>query len=385
MWHAFLVDTTTGRCGARLQIAASGSWSIPLNGVEEWSVTIPKAQWTRLAARWQRPWATSILMCWEEPDGDLVTRLLGPIVELPETTKNFATLKCKGVGAILEKRVTLAEDFHPGEEKALVASKLAFSGMSLGTIAQEVVKAACRKTGGSLPIVYRSPRETGAGLNERTYEGFNLANIGAWKLLTELSEVANGPDFAFRPEWATADRSMVRWGMWHGTKAQPTLVQTWWMELDTTAPEGPVADYSFKPDSTRVTHRHYQTGAGEGAGTLVKVVEDIRRLYDGMPLIETVESTSDSDNPQLVASHAAAALRNGADPLIQLSMSVDATDPRALLGRWNVGDLARVTVADEFYVPDGTRDWRIIAASGSWDSTIVNLEFQEEYLHGEEA
>ncbi len=380
MWQAFLVDTTTGNVGARLNIAASGSWSIPLNGIEEWSVTIPKSEWTRLDSRWQRPWATSVLMCWESGSG-LVPWLLGPVSELPETTRELATLKCKGLGALLEKRVVLSDDFRPGQEKALTASKVALTGMSLGTIAQEVVKAACKKVGGSLPVVYRSPRETGSELNERTYEGFNLANNGAWKRLTELSEVSNGPDFAFRPEWAAADQSQVRWGMWHGTKAQPTLVQTWWMELDTTAPVGPVADYNFKPDSTRVTHRHYQTGSGEGAGTLVHVVEDTRRLYDGMPLIETVDSTSDSDNPALVASHAASALRNGADPLIQLSASVDATDSRAELGRWHVGDLARVTVADEFYVPDGTRDWRIIAASGSWNSTIVSLEFQEEHLH----
>lgn len=387
-WCAYLLRVTDGTKGARLELAdADGSWSIPLNAVEDGSVTVPKAQLRRIAPEWWRPWQGGVLVCYVRRDGSEVPWIAGPIVQPPAETREMATLTFQGIGALLARRVVTARDYgqNPDYPAAsdmvwLARSKAAFKGMSLGTIGQEVVKlATSAKLGGHLPITFPSPRETGAGLNERTYEGFNLANNGAFKRLTELTGVRNGPDIAFRPEWADGAQSRIVWAMHHGTVAQPTIAQAWTMDLDTTSSRSPVADIAVTTDGGGLVNRVYQTGAGEGAGTLIRLAQDTSQLADGMPLLEAVGSTSDSDNPALLQEHAESTLAAGKAPITQITVQVDGSDMRAEVGRWHVGDEVRVTIGDEWLsVRAGTTGKRIIAAKGDLSSAMVDLEFQDD-------
>lgn len=375
MWRAFFVQTMTGKIGAELDLAATGSWSITLNGIESFDVTVPKTQLRAVGREWWRPFAASVLVSWERPDGTLVPWIAGPIVDDPAETRGrdgVATFTCKGIGAILEKRLVVEQDFSA---KAIQRSIMARKGMSLGTIVQDVVEVATtRRLGGQLPIVARSPRETGARLNQRTYEGWNVANNVAFKRIKEITEVRNGPDVMFRPEYT--DDGM-QWGLFHGTAAQPAIAQDWTMDLDTTSSLSPVASVSPTSDGEQLANRVWWTGAGEGAGTLVQKAEDKAALANYMPLLEVVGSTSDTENYGLLTEHTLARLAAGKAPLKQLSMTIDGADPRAEIGRWHVGDLARVTTGDEWMtVPVGTRFERVIAAKGSWNTGMVTLEFQ---------
>ena len=385
-WVAYLVETRTGIVGKRLDIAASGSWSIPAVGIEEWDVTVSRAELRRIdPVRWS-PWWASVLVCWEASDGRQTPWLLGPITTPPteHPASDTATLTCRGVGALLEHRVVLARDYDQqdgvGEMTWLAKSTVALRGMSLGTIAQEVVKyATWFKPGGRLPIRFATPREEGARLNERTYEGWNLANNGAWKRLMELSEVRGGPNIQFRPEWASEDQTTVQWAMHTGTVAQHGIAQDWTMDLDATSTRSMVAKLDVKVDATALTHRHYQTGAGEGAGTLVRMAQDLTQVADGVPLLETVAATSDSENPALVQAHAEAALKAGARPVRQVTVTIDGSDPRCEIGRWHAGDLVQLTVGSEWLtIPAGTTLMRVIAVKGSWASSMVDLELQED-------
>lgn len=375
MWRAFFVQTMTGAIGAELDLAAEGSWSITLNGIELFDVTVPKTQLQAVGREWWRPFAASVLVSWERPDGTLVPWIAGPIVDDPAETRGkdgVATFSCKGIGAVLEKRVVAEQDFSA---KTIQRSIMARKGMSLGTIVQDIVEVATeRRLGGQLPIVARSPRETGARLNERTYEGWNLANNGAFKRIKEITEVRNGPDVMFRPEYVDDG---IQWGLYHGTAAQPGIAQDWTMDLDSTSTLSPVADVAPSSDGEQLANRVWWTGAGEGAGTLVQKAEDKTALANHMPLLEVVGSTSDTENYALLTEHALARLAAGRTPLRQLSMVVDGSDSRAEIGHWHVGDLARVTTGDEWMtVPQGTRFERIIAAKGSWNTSMVTLEFQ---------
>lgn len=375
MWRAFFVQTMTGAIGAELDLAAAGSWSITLNGIESFDVTISKTQLREIHPSWWAPYGGSVLVSWERADGTLVPWVAGPIVNLPEETRGLdgvAKFDCKGIGAILEKRVVAEQDFSA---KTIQRSIMARKGMSLGTIVQDIVEVATdRRLGGQLPIVARSPRETGARLNERTYEGWNLANNGAFKRIKEITEVRNGPDVMFRPEYGGAG---IQWGLYHGTAAQPGIAQDWTMDLDSTSTLSPVADVAPSSDGEQLANRVWWTGAGEGAGTLVQKAEDKTALANYMPLLETVGSTSDTENYALLTEHALARLAAGRAPLKQLSMTIDGADPRAEIGRWHVGDLARVTTGDEWMtVPQGTRFERVIAAKGSWNTAMVTVEFQ---------
>lgn len=376
-WAAYLVQTMTGQRGKRLDIAADGSWMVPINGIEDWTVKVAKDELRSLDPLWWSSWRTSVLVCWVKADGTEVPWIMGPVTQPPAEDRHTAVLTCKGLGALLERRVVLARDYT--DMAALAKSAMAPRGMSLGTIAQEVVRSSTTaKLGGWLPISYGSPRETGSGLNERTYEGWNLANNGTFKRLTELSEVRNGPDIAFRPAWADEARTRVQWVMMHGTRAQPAIAQDWTMDLDTTSATSPVANVGVTTDASTLNSRVYWTGAGEGAGTLIRMAQDEARLTDHMPLLEVVGSTSDSDNPALIQEHADAALATGGGALQQLTVTIDGSDSRCEIGRWRVGDTAQVTIGTDWLtVRPGARPMKIIAAKGTWSSTMIDLEFQE--------
>ena len=381
-WVAHLVRTMDGRLGAQLDIAGEGSWSIPLNGLEEFSVTVGKDQLRRIDPLWWSPYRASVAVSWQREDGSLDAWIAGPIIGPPAETRATATFECRGIGAVLSRRVLVPQEpvsQSTAAQAEMMAGRLAYRGMSLGTIGQEVVKRGMAKVGGTLPITFGSPREQGSTLNERTYEGHNLANNGVWKRLTELSGVRNGPDIAFRPRWNA--EGWLEWVMVHGTRAQPQITQNWTMDLDATSSRSPVASVDVATDASRLASRVYWTGAGEGATTLVRVAEDRSRLHDQMPILEAVGSTSDSANRDLIREHAIAALAASRDVVTQISMSVDGSDQRCEIGRWRVGDAARVTLGDEWLtVPAGTSPKRIISAKGSWSSAMVDLEFQDDAI-----
>lgn len=380
-WVAHLVRTMDGRKGAQLDLAAPGSWSIPLNGIEDFSVATSKPQLRRLERAWWSHMRTSVAVSWQHEDGTLDAWVAGPVMGPPAESETTATLACRGIGAVFEKRVVLAQEpvASPNDpQTALMKSVVSLTGMSLGTIAQEVVKRSVAKVGGTLPIVYGTPRETGATLNRRNYEGFNLSNNGAWKRLTELTKVRNGPDIMFRPRW-TDDGTHLEWVMVNGTAAQPQIAQDWTMDLDTTSTRSPISKVDVKTDAARIANRVYWTGAGEGAGILARVVQDLSRLDDQMPLLEVVGSTSDSENGDLVRTHAEAELAAARAPITQISVKIDGADQRCEIGRWHVGDAANLTMGDDWLtVPKGTTPKRIISAKGSWTSATVDLEFQDD-------
>ena len=377
----YLIRTMTGEVGALLD-GATGTWSDPLNGYGDLKVVVSRARLAEVERSWWAPWSGGLLVTRTTPHGEQPV-YAGPITAPPEEAVDTVTLTAKGLGAILERREVLARDFAgldpvpSGEAMSeLARSVVPLTGRSLGTIMQDIVTLSTRaKVGGQLPIRFASPREVASTLNQRTYLGHNLANISCWKLLTELSEVINGPDFHLRAEWAAEDRSLIRWALHHGTAAQPTIAQDWVLDIDTTAPKSVASGVSVKADAKDYANRVYWTGAGEGEGVIVRVAQAPARLATYEPLLESVGSTSDSDNPDLIQEHAAAALAAGGTT-VQVSLSVDSEDVRAQMGLWRVGDLARVTVAGWLNIPDGTHLLRIISASGTSGDPLVALEFQ---------
>lgn len=386
-WHAYLVETMTGRVGRRLtrDTGAGGTWSITLNGIEEASVVVDAAAFRRLDRDWWAPWKASVLLTYVGAEGE-VPMIFGPIVK-PATQKgDDVTLSVRGVGAILAKRVVLAQDYateggtpSAAVMKALASSVVSLGGRSLGTIARDVVELVTDgKAAGVLPIRFGTARETGSALNQRNYEGFNLANNGAWKRLEELANVINGPDFMFRPAWVDDSRTRVEWVMVHGTAAQPVIHQERRMLLDTTSTRSTLSDVSVATDAGEMTNRVYWTGAGEGAGVIVRVAQDMEAVGGMMPLLETVGSTSDSENPALIQSHAEAALDKGLAAREQYSGVVDLADRRTAPGMWHVGDAADLVLKGRVDVPDGKRSVRIIVAKGSLGSDQATLELELE-------
>ncbi len=390
-WEAHLVETRTGQVGARLEMTEAGSWTKPLGGIEEWKITASRDQLREIdPVRWL-PWGASTLMSWKGHDGWLYPWLLGPITDLPDEDRDAdtATFSCKGVGELLSRRLLMSEDFGAesntvAEMQALAESTVRYTGMSYGTMMRDMTELSMRRVGATLPIVSGTPRETGSGLFDMTYYGHNLANNDLWKLLTERSGLAAGPDFAFRPRFREDEPNMVEWVLVTGTAAQPTIAQKWAMDLDTTASGTPVSTVKPSSDASGMANRVWWTGAGEDEGTLIRMAQNTGMLEDGMPLMELVGSTSDSDNASLLTSKAAAATVAGSAPLQQLTVEIDGADRRAEIGRWQVGDYANVVIGDDDWLAvPGTggqgRRYKIISAKGGWHQKVT-LEFQEALL-----
>lgn len=390
-WVAHLVETRTGQIGAQLKITEDGSWEAPLGGIEEWKVTVSRDQMREIEPARRMPWEAGTLMSWQGLDGKLYPWLLGPIVDLPaeDRDKDTATYTCKGVGELFSRRLLMREDYGAelntvAEMKELAESTVDFIGMSYGTMMRDMVELSMRRVGGTLPISFGTPRETGSDLFRMTYYGYNLANNDLWKLLKARSNLIYGPDFAFRPRFRDDEPNMVEWQLVTGTVAQRTIAQDWAMDLDTTASIPPVASVKPSSDASGMANRVWWTGAGEDAATLIRMADNRGSLEAGMPLLESVGSTSDSDNPSLITSKAAAAAVEGSAPLQQLTIEVDGADRRAEIGRWHVGDYANLVIADDdwLHVP-GTggqgRRYKIIAAKGGWHQKVT-LEFQEALL-----
>lgn len=390
-WVAHLVDIRTGQLGAQLEIADSGSWTKPLGGIEDWSVTVHRDQLREIPPEWRLPWRAGTLMSWQQRDGTLAPWLFGPITDLPKEDRDAdtATFSCKGVGELLSKRLLMARDYGADVNSVSAMTDLAesivrFEGVSYGTMMRDMVELSMRRVGGTLPISFGTPRETGSNLYQMTYYGYNLANNDLWKLLGERSGLLKGPDFAFRPKFREDEENMVEWELVTGTVAQRTIAQTWAMDLDTTASDSPISKVSPSSDASNITNRVWWTGAGEDEGTLIRMAGNDGMLEAGFPLMEMVGSSSDSENPSLLNSKAAAAVLNGSAPLQQLTIEVDGSDRRAEIGRWQVGDYANVVIGDDdwLHVP-GTRGqgrrYKIISAKGGWGAQVT-LEFQEALL-----
>ena len=386
MWHAWLVDTRSGWRGADLLPLLGGSVDVSLNEIDQVSVQVPDEVLRRLDARWWSPWRACLVVghsCPLAPEP--VAWAGGPITDMPQPS----TITVDGVGRAVDKltaagmRRILAYRHHTGGQdyrgdvEAVKHATTHWTGLSLGTIARDLVEASTRRTGGELPIAYPQPRETGLGAagHERTYEGWNLANDDLDKLLTDLSEVEHGPDIMLRPR---LDDNRVVWDMLTGTSAGVHLPQDRQLVWDATAPAGPITDLEVHTDATSMCTRVWATGAGEGAGTAMAVAQADDLLSVGWPLMETVVTSRSTEQVDTLAGHARGRLAAGAAPIVQVNVTVQADHPSSLLGTWHVGDRVQLVTPDHPALPAGTHLMTVISATADLASESVTVHLQPE-------
>lgn len=360
-WQVNLVETVSGTVGRALDPVA-GSWAIELNKADSGSVRVKKADLAGLERDDYTPWKAGVVFCYVPEPDVLIPWCGGPITGWPSETLREIEFSWSGVRKLFERRY--------------IETDMNLSGMSLGSIAWEVVQAGMAKPGGGLPIVHGTPSESYTPGHQRTYEKWNLANNLVDKRLTELSEVIGGPDMMFRPEWATGDRSKLRWSFVHGVRVDPRIPQTWVPDWDLTS-AGDVEDASVTSSATEIATRVWGTGAGEGAATVITKAESMDLVKDYFPFLESVLSDPDQKNAGPILAKCRAALQGDRRMVDQLSLTVRADSEKNPVGSWFVGDDARITLGDDFLtIPRGMRDMRIIKASGNLGES-VDLELQD--------
>jgi hypothetical protein len=367
MWTANLFQVTSGRIGPRLEYTDL-SWEIDLNDTETIKVTMLKSALPKVeSALWLEPLWAGIVLFW---DGKPI--VAGPILSRTNETEKSITFDAKGIRAMLARRLIIQE---LSDWSGLNKTTLSFEGLSLGTIAKEVVKWAQKKPGGSLPIAF--PLEDELWPNDdadhtRNYRGFNLQNINGDQILTKLSEVTNGPDIMFKPRLLR--QNQLVFDMWHGTERDPRIFQSEMKVWDTTAERNDISGITIINTGVYMTQRVFSLGAGQDEGQMITVSSNLAAIDAGYPLVETVVQTSDSENADVVRAHGDSSLNANLGPLKEIQMNVRG-DGINQFGSFWPGDVCEVVIKDWVALPDGKYRMRILNMTGD-NSVNTRLSLQ---------
>ncbi|MBN0040252.1 hypothetical protein JN535_08755 [Cellulosimicrobium cellulans] len=265
------------------------------------------------------------------------------------------TLRSAGLWSLWDHRIVM-KVLAAGEDPA--GSSLSWSGLSLATIAKRLVQTAIAHVGGSLPLDL--PADV-PGEAERTYSGFELANLG--QRLEELMGVMGGPDIAFRP-YLAADRLGIRWRMVTG---DPLLTQSgadW--SWDTSAARGSTTGLSISRDATGLASRWWMAGDGVEVEMPIELVASSELTDAGFPLLEQAESRSSVSERATLRSWGEANLAQSSRPWMTWKFSAR-RDVYPLLGQYQPGDWARV------YVPGGHPYLRGLLPEGHYRTRILEI------------
>lgn len=364
-YQVFFIRTITGEKGARIEPTAL-SWSIELNKTESCSLTVKAKDLAKVDPAWWYPDAGGILLTYQDPFGRNLPIVAGPIQGWPTDKGDEVSFDFAGIRDVLKSR-NITRDKK-------------YRGLSLGSIAWRIVEETMsEKPGGLLPIVHGSPDQefTDDADHQRTYEQWNLANNNVDKRLTELSEVINGPDIMFRPEWVDETQQRIQWSMVHGTEKRPPIIQTWTPDFDLTGPNPSITDPQVTSDASMLANRVWVTGSGEGESVARQYADDLTSLSKWMPFRERVLSDSDQGNDEKLLAKARGEIAASQRIVQQVSFSTRADSKKYPLGSFHVGDTGMVNISGFLTFPSGRWPMRLLKLSGNLDEK-VNLEFQED-------
>jgi hypothetical protein len=349
--HFALSDFVTGGPIIDLPINEGASWASPLNRPDAVSCVIDMRNPDALAL--DLPAASepnkTILSARTDDDVFLAWGIIGDGDRVWDEDARELTLSASGVSAagyfgrtiiapasaLTAPLITLDAEGYPVVNPALDTN---LSGWSLGTIGKKLV--AQRLAFPGAPTIFDLPADQ-AGTHERSYLFSGLKSIG--KALDDLTNVENGPDFAF-DAYRDTDGISLRAVMRHGSEAEPRIgtdVGSWSLG------EGsPITGLSITDALTAGASAGWMSaGKTSGAPILSRVLNSvmISRGYPPFDIVDTShndvsdQSTLDAYNRQNVADAASVAR--------DLTFYVRG-DARPSLGEYRSGDTATLDVPE---------------------------------------
>jgi hypothetical protein len=371
-------DLRTGRQTAVLPVA-DGSWQQVMDdgGVFSVSLALSDPDVARLNPRLVvQPARTFLCLAYNAPDG--VEYLIdgGPIwTHSYDAASRKLEVGAGGVWSYYDHRFilpVLAVGKSPAPEV------FAVGGLSLATIAQQLLILAHSHTGGSLPVVFPLAE---AGSNGRTYPGFNMPTVG--QALRDLTQVDGGPEIQFVPRRSPVDGRYIQWVMRAGTAANPLLTQLGGDHVfDFSALRTDVSGLNVDIDAGAMTMRAWVQGAGTDTATLFGRADDPTLINaSGFPLLESLDANHSGDNGATVQAtldgYAREDIRAGARPVESWTAQVTRDDPPRL-GEYGIGDWARFLLpADDPYIVDREVRGRITQRQGDMTPNVT-LQLQRE-------
>ena len=386
-WRAYLGSAMTGAIGTELPAAwTGGSCKMTLNDHDSVQIVTSADAIRGLHPMFWSVRAGVVVFTYTDAFGDERIVTASPISKplKQDRATGMATFTASGVSWLFEKRIVTDEDYQPDTVSGLRKSTVATTGKSFRAIIALILRlAGAKRRQGYLPLVL--PDEMEKGGHQRTYEGFNVANNGAWKRIEEITQVEGGPDVQFRPRWANEEHTRFEWEVLVGTDEQQTLDQgTREIQWDATTVGSEVATMEVTSSADTLAHRVYASGAGEGS-TIAMSMAEMKVIPEYMPLAEVAISDSDATiddvdtgTSKLLTSKAQGALVNNA--LDQITLEVHADPANNPIGTWWCGELARVRTRGWIAVPDGEHKLRIIQTAYTFGDDMVTVDCQEDYL-----
>jgi hypothetical protein len=257
----FVAETTTGKIVGDLPYLAPPEWLYGLNMVGSWGATvklggngISKEDLDQLADPWRFSIGVSrgsqVLQC-----GPLVTEAYDDKTSVGQTK-----LAGSGLWGIFSRRMLVDVAFDPNRIQAETAD-VTLAWMPLHTIAKRLIQYGTLRPGHSLPIVLPDDDPDWA-LNGRHYPGYDTAYVA--ERLMQLTQVQDGPEVEFRPEFTDPTHTAFHWRTRIG---QPRLGQLGYPHSWDYG--GSLKYLSQQRDGSKQTFEHWSRGSGQERDLLV--------------------------------------------------------------------------------------------------------------------
>lgn len=250
MWEHYLFETRTGDLIAPLDVS-SNRWQVRQNGygsgttvipTRALDVAVPPGGWSAAT----RPWAVSVLSCWGE-----VPVYAGPIVSRRvDMATGALTLEHSELWRLLARRYLWGVGDWAAN-KTLVLDGRTKRGLVRSLVTRVALDNETASPRWPLPVVVPAPEP---GPHHRTYYSYHFGK--GMDLVEDVLGEVDGPDLAFRPEWASS--GSVRWNAEIGTPllTGPRLETVWGVE------ESPVAGLVYTEDGSDQLTGAFALGEG---------------------------------------------------------------------------------------------------------------------------
>ena len=372
-WRLFVAETTTGKIIRDLPFVGAPQWSYGLNMAGGLSAKIPIGAISKDELRAVLDyWRLSIGIAW----GDHIWQC-GPVVTYRFTDVEgppVLDVGAAGIWGLFSQKRVIANPAWTGVNLAAEDADVNLTNLSLHTIAKRLVQNDLTRNG-SIPIVLPSDI---AGSQERAYPGYDLAYVG--ERLSNLTQVINGPEIEFRPEYTDDSRTYMQWRMRIGNPRLGNLglPHSWdyGRALSHVDEDG---------DGSNMQFASWVRGNGMERGLLIGHYTDETLVDLGWPMLESVDGSHTSAVDQNTLDGWAQAnvetYRNGMNTWAA-RVRIDGTDGRdrrtgsPALDIVSVGDNAVFNMSDHRWIPDGAYGQRILSISSGGDLVTAQLALQ---------
>lgn len=293
----YLVHYGTLRTGADISVlpVMSCTFGDELKGVGSFSASVAVGQ-TNGGALWDETrgatsfWAVE----WASDFGREIVAA-GPIFARSGDDQGI-TYGGSNLFAMMAHRRLIGAGWTDAQIPALA---LTYEGLDLGSIMRAIVVETCTSPPADLPIVFEDPR---AGVNVRTYNGYDLGDVG--QAMDNLGAVEEGtfglgaPDWIFAPRFkggatSTVDFTHLEWMLRTGSATVPGLTSPTALVLDRGAHgQQDIGAVSVVEDAAALSTRAFVTGAGTEKAKVVASSTDSTLTDAGYPRMDTASSSN---------------------------------------------------------------------------------------------